>query len=46
MFKKLFAGLKKTRETLVTGMRKLLGKGLLEHRDFVYREFLELPVEL
>ena len=30
MLKKLFGGLKKTRENLVTGMRRLLGKGLLE----------------
>jgi len=25
---------------------KLLGRGLLDHRDFVYQEFLELPVVL
>ncbi|MCB9899229.1 MAG: signal recognition particle-docking protein FtsY [Planctomycetes bacterium] len=30
MFKKLFSGLKKTRESLVTGMRRLLGRGLLD----------------
>jgi len=30
MFKKLFGGLKKTRESLVTGMRRLVGRSMLD----------------